>query len=949
MLKSFINFLFSVIYFILFCLAFTSAWGNSGYIETELLQRNLKLLGYNPGPIDGLRGNKTNKSYQEFLTQNKLEYSENAKFDLNLVLKKRIEKIVSSMKEDPELTQLVDVQDASHLLRRSGFGAHPSEIERILNISKADAIGVILLGYLNDDILKLPKFTEKDLPPYFMRYDGFNDERAVEIAQLKDWWLSQMINTSTPQIEKLILLWHNHFTSGFEDTNNNSHAILKQHMLFRKFGFSNFKLLTKMMLSDVAMLSYLDNDRNSKDNPNENFARELLELFTLGEGQYDEVIVKEAARSLTGYSYNKINQQAWFAARKHDYGSKKLFGNEGKFNGYDLIDIIFEQPTASQFITNKFWRNYISELVPPDADEFQKISKKIRESDFDILTLLAEIFASTSFWSDNNRGTIIKSPVSLAVGTVRSTGYVPIAASNFSERLARLGQEVFEPPNVAGWPGAADWISSTRILGREKLMKDIVISLRATDQVKSEDMTSINQNTVIKELDTSQLSKERALAAKKIHEYTAEKKINDKQKKIQPVHIRFSPPEHKNTRIESWATIFTATKKIGFHVNIQPEDGNEFVICLSAPETINSFAPELAEWENQSSYGMCFSSDAEPDEFRHLVKVIATMDSDDKRRVELICKSLGVDKQIVDYVADYTDPVHAAKQISKTTSFCQNALDTVSGENASKDQQDPNIVPRMEDQLIIDKVRFSWVPKISNQKEHRQFSLSLSKIKFNKLEKQGMVLHFGSSPRSNSSGRKLTLRMYEDKCDVNCLTLPYKNDHFMKNRKMWMGHFSLKPKRNGDFNQIDEFDKKFVSALWLALPELINRALISDEKQKFHSQLKAWEEDLKVTNRHLPRSKFNKMLPNFRLKILEAEHQKTKKVNMMMDITDVNNKIEANEAAKIENLKELNSSIENLGLSNSLHEVFLSVPPVASAALSKDITELLLDPAYQLE
>jgi hypothetical protein len=171
LLKSFIKFLCSVSYVILFCLAYTAAWGNSSYLETELLQRNLKLLGYNPGPIDGLKGNKTNKSYKEFLTQNKIEYSENAKFDLNLILKKRIDKIVASMREDPELTQLVDVQDASHLLRRSGFGAHPAEIERILNISKADAIGVVLLGYLNDDILKLPKFTEKDLPSYFIKND----------------------------------------------------------------------------------------------------------------------------------------------------------------------------------------------------------------------------------------------------------------------------------------------------------------------------------------------------------------------------------------------------------------------------------------------------------------------------------------------------------------------------------------------------------------------------------------------------------------------------------------------------------------------------------------------------------------------------------------------------------------------------------------------------------
>jgi hypothetical protein len=326
------------------------------------------------------------------------------------------------------------------------------------------------------------------------------------------------------------------------------------------------------------------------------------------------------------------------------------------------------------------------------------------------------------------------------------------------------------------------------------------------------------------------------------------------------------------------------------------------------------------------------------------------MDTNDKRRVELICKSLAADKQIIEYLADYTNAAHAAKQISKTTNFCENALDTVNGGSVNtKDQQDPNVTSILEDQLIIDKVRFSWVPKMSDQKKHRQFSLGLSKIKFNKLEKQGMILHFGSSPKSNSSGRKLTLRMYEDKCDVNCLSLPYKDDHFMKNGQMWMGHFSLKPKRDGDFYQIDEFDRKFVSALWLALPELINRALISDEKQRFHSQLKAWEEDIKVTNRYLPRSKFNKVLPNFRLTILEAENQKTEAINMMMDMEDINNNIQVNQATKIENTNELNKIIKNLGLSNSLSEVYLSVPPVTIPVSSKDITEFLLDPAYQLE
>ena len=215
----------------------------------------------------------------------------------------------------------------------------------------------------------VPNFVFENGTEYWIRGDydepgrqSFRVARDREISQFRTWWVSEMIKTTKPQNERLLLFWTDHFPVGYSAINEESLAIAKQHLMFRQHGFGNFKTLIKAIIRDPAMLNYLNGENNNKKAPNENLARELMELFVLGEGAYDEKTVKEAARALTGKSINRIKGFEYYLyRRRHDRSVKTLFGKKGHFDGDDLIDILFQQPTASRFLTEKLWSYYVSE------------------------------------------------------------------------------------------------------------------------------------------------------------------------------------------------------------------------------------------------------------------------------------------------------------------------------------------------------------------------------------------------------------------------------------------------------------------------------------------------------------------------------------------------------------------------------------------------------------
>lgn len=295
---------------------------------------------------------------------------------------------------------------------------------------------------------------------------AFQKKKRESFLTIKEWWFTKMLTTQIPFEERMVLFWHNHFTSSLRKVGQSA-LIYQQNKLFRKHALGNFSELLHAMIEDPAMLIYLDNRANKKSHPNENFARELLELFTLGEGNYSEDDVKEFARALTGYSVDK-DLKFRFKKKIHDNNNKQLFGQTGNFNAHDVVDIILQQKETSVFIVKKLWLAFIGEH--PHIEEVQRLAKIFRQNNYNLKPLMQALLTSSYFTDIQTRGTMIKSPIELIVGTLRSFGY-----RDFDNKLAiqfsrRLNQDLFDPPNVKGWNGGKSWINTNTFLIRRSFL-----------------------------------------------------------------------------------------------------------------------------------------------------------------------------------------------------------------------------------------------------------------------------------------------------------------------------------------------------------------------------------------------------------------------------------------------------------------------------------------------
>ena len=367
----------------------------------------------------------------------------------------------------------ITLEDAVHLLHRTGIGAAAHEIDPLIGMSRIDAVNRIVHGLSSAPTHPYPAWIEAEAPAYWARGDMneqqgrmFDNSRDRELQQLKRWWVREMIETTSPQTERLVLMWHSHFATAYSAINRESTSIARQHQLLRRLSSANFRDLLLSIVRDPAMLSYLDNRSNKKQSPNENLARELLELFTLGDGNFNEVEVREAARSLTGYTVAEARNMSFkFESWVHDDGPKVLFGQEGLHDGDDLVDLILQQPEAAEHIARLFWKTFISETTVDESDVMQ-LAMDFRNANYDIKHLYRQTLLSSAFWKPEHRGTIVKSPIDLLIGSIRSLGYLPSAWDTLPAWLARFGQDLFEPPNVAGWPGGAYWIAPDRLYNR---------------------------------------------------------------------------------------------------------------------------------------------------------------------------------------------------------------------------------------------------------------------------------------------------------------------------------------------------------------------------------------------------------------------------------------------------------------------------------------------------
>jgi uncharacterized protein (DUF1800 family) len=345
---------------------------------------------------------------------------------------------------------------AAHLLRRAGFGGSEADVAHLTTLGMAGAV----------DALLHPRTNDVDFPAYPEPAVLYDPKKARQATQL--WWLDRMLRTNRPLVEKMTLFWHGHFATALG-------KVPPQHMagqinLFREQGLGRFPVLLASVTRDPAMLIWLDNRANAKAHPNENYAREVMELFALGLGNYTEDDVKEAARAFTGWVIDK-NQQAAFVPNRHDDGVKTVLGKTGAFNAEDVIAIVVAQPVHQRFLAHKLLEFFV--YSDPEPELIESTAQVYALSGFDVAKTVGTILRSNVFYSPRAYRAIPKSPVELAIGTLRYVGAQTVPP-NLPYQLARMGQEPLNPPSVKGWDGGPAWINTSTLLARFNFVNSLV-------------------------------------------------------------------------------------------------------------------------------------------------------------------------------------------------------------------------------------------------------------------------------------------------------------------------------------------------------------------------------------------------------------------------------------------------------------------------------------------
>jgi uncharacterized protein (DUF1800 family) len=370
--------------------------------------------------------------------------------------------------------QAMGEDDARHLLNRLQFGATPAEVRDAARLSRAQAVDRALSGVRTTPATPLPEWTRDWTPRRQLREASEEERRALldqEIRrgfELRGWWLEEMLASPSPLTERLTLFWHNHFTSSLQKVKS-VNLVARQNLLLRRHALGNFRELLHAVARDPAMLVYLDSASNRRGQPNENFAREVMELFTLGEGRYAEADIREAARAFTGWSIDPETGGFLFRRFAHDEGEKTVLGRTGRFDGDDVLGILLEQPGMGELLVGKLWREFVS--PDPDPAEVRRLARRWREAGWETKPVLREMLLSRAFWSADNRGSLVKSPVDLVVGTLHTFGIAVDDGMPFALILNGLGQNLLNPPNVKGWPGGEAWINSSTLLARKQFVE----------------------------------------------------------------------------------------------------------------------------------------------------------------------------------------------------------------------------------------------------------------------------------------------------------------------------------------------------------------------------------------------------------------------------------------------------------------------------------------------
>jgi uncharacterized protein (DUF1800 family) len=345
--------------------------------------------------------------------------------------------------------------DVAHLLRRTGFEAAPAERARWVGLERAEAI---------ERALATPTVSDGAPSEHARLLDGarfLEDQPSIE--RLQAWWLARCRAATPAWSERLALFWHGHFATSDAKVQD-PRKMLHQHQRFLSLGSGRFPALLDALIEDPALLLWLDAPENTKDRPNENLARELFELFALGRGAYDERDVREAARALSGWRVKReVAELRW---NEHDRGAKTILGEEAPFTPRALVALATRHPACARFVARKLRATFVAPAT--DDAALEAAAERFRALELDVRSFLVGELAREEFWSASNRRAHWKSPVEYVLGAVRQLDLKSLKPRQLAEHCAAMGQALFLPPNVGGWPGGSSWVSGAAMAARAR-------------------------------------------------------------------------------------------------------------------------------------------------------------------------------------------------------------------------------------------------------------------------------------------------------------------------------------------------------------------------------------------------------------------------------------------------------------------------------------------------
>jgi Protein of unknown function (DUF1800) len=362
---------------------------------------------------------------------------------------------------EPSAKDAWNLKWAGHLYRRAAFGASPAELNEAVSRGLPATLDLLLKGKPDAD----------DLEKTLVIVGGRTADRGNPF-ELRAWWLYAMLNGGRPIHEKMTLFWHNHFATSINKVQRTT-LMFSQNKLIRKHALAKFGPFLHDMSKDAAMIVWLDNNSNVKAHPNENYAREVMELFSLGVGHYTEKDIREAARAFTGWHTN--GGEFDFNSRFHDDGEKTVLGQTGAFNGEEVLDVLLKRPDCAEFLVRKLYRSFVGELQDPPSKLLAPLAEGFRKTDYDIADLVQRMISSRHFFSAHAFRQRIKSPVEYVLGAVKTVYDGQPPPQPLVRRMEVMGQQLFAPPNVKGWPGGQAWLNTSTVLARVNFAQSLVM------------------------------------------------------------------------------------------------------------------------------------------------------------------------------------------------------------------------------------------------------------------------------------------------------------------------------------------------------------------------------------------------------------------------------------------------------------------------------------------